>query len=137
RNLAVEESQQQRADVRAVHVRVRHDDDAVIAQLGEVELFLADAAAKRRDQRANLRRREHLVESRALDVQDLALQRQDGLRASVAALLGGPAGRITLDDEELGQGRILLLAVGELARQTRDIECALAARQLPRLARGL
>ena len=67
----------------------------------------------------------------------LPFKRQDRLRASVAALLGGAAGRITLDDEELGQRRILLLAVGELARQTRDVERAFAARQLARLARGL
>ena len=135
RHLPVEERQQQRADVRAVDVRVRHDDDAVIAQLGEVELVLADAAAERRDQRADLRRRQHLVEARALDVQDLALQRQDRLRAPIAALLGGAAGRVALDDEELGQRRILFLAVRELAGQARDVERALASRQLARLAR--
>ena len=38
RHLAVEEREQQRADVRAVDVRVRHDDDAVVAQLLDVEL---------------------------------------------------------------------------------------------------
>ena len=53
-HLAVEERQQQRADVRAVDVRVRHDDDAVIAQVRDIELVAADAAAERRDQRADL-----------------------------------------------------------------------------------
>jgi hypothetical protein len=38
RHLPVEERQQQRADVRAVDVGVGHDDDAVVAQLVEVEL---------------------------------------------------------------------------------------------------
>ena len=80
---------------------------------------------------------EHLVEARLLDVQDLALQRQDRLRAAIAALLGGAAGGVALDDEDLGQRRILFLAVGELAGQARDIERALAAGHLARLARGL
>ena len=60
---------------------------------------------------------EHLVEARALDVEDLAAQRQHRLEGAVAALLGGAAGRIALDDEEFGFRRIALLAVGELAGQ--------------------
>jgi hypothetical protein len=51
RHLPVEEGQQQRADVRAVHVGVGHDDDAVVAQLVDVEVFAADAGAQRGDQR--------------------------------------------------------------------------------------
>jgi hypothetical protein len=39
-HLAVEEGQQQGADVRAVHVGVGHDDDAVVAQLGDVEVVV-------------------------------------------------------------------------------------------------
>ncbi len=40
RHLAVEEREQQRADVRAVHVGVGHDDDPAVAQLGDVERAL-------------------------------------------------------------------------------------------------
>ena len=61
--------------------------------------------------------RQHLVEARPLDVQDLAAQRQDRLVLAVAALLGRAAGGVALDDEQLGLGGIALLAVGELARQ--------------------
>ncbi len=53
-HLAVEERQQQRADMRAVDVGIRHDDDAVIAQLVGVEVIAADAAAERRNQGAHL-----------------------------------------------------------------------------------
>ncbi len=52
-------------------------------------------------QRADFSGREHLVESSLLDVQDLALQRQDGLGAAIAPLLGGSTGRVTLDDKDL------------------------------------
>ena len=41
------EGQQQGADVGAVHVGIRHDDDLAIAQLGHVKV-LADTAAQRR-----------------------------------------------------------------------------------------
>src|SRR5256885_3003329 len=51
RQLPIEERQKQGPDVRAVDVRVRHDDDAVVAQLGEVEVFRADAAAERSEER--------------------------------------------------------------------------------------
>ena len=77
---------------------------------------------------------QHLVVARLLHVQDLALQRQDRLEAPVAALLGGAAGRFTLDQEQLAAFRILLLAVGQFARQAAGIERALAARQVARLA---
>ena len=117
RHLPVEEREQQRADVRAVDVRVGHDDDAVVAQLVGVVLVLADAGAQRRDQRGDLLRADELVEARALDVEDLALQRQDRLELAVAALLGRAAGGIALDQVELAQRRIALLAIGELARQ--------------------
>ena len=52
RHLAVEECQQQRADMRAVNIGVGHDDDLVIAQLVEIEL-IADAGAHCLDQRAD------------------------------------------------------------------------------------
>jgi hypothetical protein len=115
RHLPVEECQQQRADMGAVHVRVRHDDDLVIAQLVGVEFLAPDAGAERGDQRPDFLTAQHLVETRALDIQDLAAQRQHGLEFAVTALLGGAAGGIALDDEELGLGRIALLAIGELA----------------------
>ena len=122
RHLPEEEGQQQRADMGAVDVGVGHDDDLVIAQLVDVELVLADAGAERRDQRADHLGAEHAVEAGALDIEDLAAQRQDRLVLARAPALGRAAGRIALDDEDLGLGRVLLLAVGELAGQRGDVE---------------
>ena len=136
RHLPVEEREQQRPDVAAVDVGVGHQDDLVVAELLDVEAALADAAAERGDERADLGAREHLVEARALDVQDLALERQDRLKLPVAPLLGRAAGAVALDDVELGLAGIARLAVGELARERRVVELALAD-DLARLARGL
>ena len=142
RHLPEEEGQQQRADVRAVDVGVGHQHDAAVAQFGEVEpallrLAAADPGAERGDQRADLGRAQHAVEPRALDVQDLALQRQDRLELAVAALLGRAARAVALDDEDLGARRVAFLAVGELARQARDVEHALASRELAGATRRL
>src|SRR5690606_6145041 len=96
----------------------------------------ADARAQRGDQGADLVGRQHPVETRTLDVEDLAAQRQYGLVLAVAALLGRTARRVALDDEQFAQRRILFLAVGELARQAGDVQRALAAGQVTGLARG-
>ena len=116
-HVAEEEGEQKRADVAAVDVGVGHDDDLVISQLFEIELVGADPRAERGDQRADLGRREHLVEARALHVQDLAPEWQDGLEPPVAALLGRAASRIALDQEELRARGVPFLAVGQLAGQ--------------------
>ena len=136
-HLPEEERQQQRADMAAVDIGVGHDDDAVIARLVRLEILAADAGAERLDQRADLGRGQHLVEAGALDIEDLALERQDRLEAAVAALLGRAAGAVALDDEQFALGRVALLAVGELAGQVGDVERALAAGQVARLARRL
>ena len=60
-----------------------------------------------------------LAEPRSLDVEDLAAQRKDRLELAATGLLRGAAGGVTLDDEQLGLGRIARLTVGELAGQRR------------------
>lgn len=55
---------------------------------------------------------------------------------AVAALLGRAACGVALDDEQFGQRRVFLLAVGQLAGQAHAVEHALAARHLAGLAGG-
>src|SRR5215813_4401599 len=122
--------------MRAVDIRVGHDDDLVIAELRDVEILVADAGAERGNQRADLLRGQHLIETRALDVEDLAAERQHRLESAIASLLCRAAGGITLDEEQFGLRRIALLTVGELSGKRRDVERALTARELARLARS-
>ena len=56
RHLPVEEGEQQGANMGAIHVRIRHDDDAVVTQLVRIEFLPADTAAQSRNQGAYLRR---------------------------------------------------------------------------------
>src|SRR4051794_14327470 len=133
-HLAEEQREDERADVRAVHVGVRHQDHLVVAGALEVEL-VAHAGPDRRDERLDLLVAQHLVDARTLHVEDLAAQGQHGLRVAVATLLGRAAGGVALDDEDLAQRGVLDGAVGELARQTRVLEGALAPGEVTRLAR--
>src|SRR5439155_22197126 len=113
--MAIEEGQEQGADVRAVDVRIGEQDRLAVAQLFRVEI-VADARAERDDERLDLLVREHLVGARLLDVEDLAAKREDRLEAPVATGLRVAAGRDALDDDELALLGIALLAVGELPR---------------------
>ena len=105
--------------MRAVDVGVGHDDDPVIAELREVEAVAdpLDAGAQRDDQRPHVLAGHDLVQPGLLDVEQLAAEGEDRLESPIAALLGGAASRITLDDVELAAGWIALLAVGQLAWQ--------------------
>ncbi len=135
---AVEESQQQGANVRTVDVGVGHQDDLVVADALDVEMSLVagalDAGADGGDHRPDLVVLERLLQVGLLDVQDLAAQRQNGLEAAVAPLFGRAAGRVALDDEELGFFGLFGLAVGQFAGQVVGLERVLPPHQLTRLA---
>ena len=138
-HVLVEERQQQDADMRAVNVCIGHDDDLVVARLGDIEVAAVagarrDAAADRGDQRLDGVARECAVVAHALDVQNLAAQGQDRLDVSATAVLGRTACRVALYDKELGQLGIAHRAVGELAGQRSRLEQTLAAGRLARLA---
>ena len=79
---------------------------------------------------------ESLVPHHALHVEDLASDGQDGLILTAAALLGAAAGRVTLDDEELAVGGVLVGAVGQFAGQTAAGHGRLALHALAGLAGG-
>ena len=91
-----------------------------------------------RDHGLDLLVAEHLVQPGALHIENLAPQRQYGLNGRIAALLGRTAGRVTLHDEQLAQGGVLALAIGQLAGQ---LSCRTArpcaAPKFLGLARGL
>ena len=119
--------------MRAVHVGIGHDDDLVVADFVGVEVG-PEAAAHGGDERANLLVGEHALQTRLLDVEHLAAQRQDRLRGAVPALLRRAAGRIALHEEELGLRGVAAGAVRQLARQPAALQRALAPRQVARLA---
>src|SRR5262249_39843552 len=99
-HVAVEERENERANVRAIDVGGGHVSEAVGGQACDVEL-VADAGADCGDHRLDLDVREHLVDAVLLAVDDLPAQREDRLVRAVASTLCRPASGIALDDEEL------------------------------------
>ena len=134
-HVAEEEGQQQRGNVLAVDVGVRHDDDLAVAELGDIEVF-ADAGPEGSDEGADRVRGQSSVQARLFDVEDLAADRQDGLALGVAAADGGAACGVALDDEDFTFGGRARGAVAQLAGHGGGFEDALAARGLTRLASG-
>ncbi len=99
-HVAVEKGKQQRADVRAVHVGVRHEDDALVA--GRVQVERAPRPGPEHlDDRGALGVLEHVGQRRLLHVEDLAADRQQGLELGVAGTLRGTERGVALDDEQL------------------------------------
>src|SRR5690606_28925250 len=87
-------------------------------------------------QRGYLLRRQHAIEARALYIEDLAFEGQNGLKMPITTLFGAAAGALTLDDVDLADRRIFALAIREFARERRHVEHALS-NHFTRLARGL
>ncbi len=96
-HVAVEKGEQQRTDVGAVNVGVGHYDDAMVAQLGDIELG-AVARAHSGNQSADLVVRQHFFGASLLHVQDLALKRQYRLKAPIPPLLRRTTGGVPFND---------------------------------------
>ena len=111
--------------MRAVDVGIGHDDDAGIAQV-LFAVLRAGAAADRLHQIGELRVGGQLVLGGGGDVEDFSAQRENGLGLAVARLLGAAAGRVALDDEQLGAFGGGVGAVGELAGQPQLLDRGLA-----------
>src|SRR5579883_3460764 len=136
-HVAEEEGEQQGADVRAIDVGVGHEDDLAVADFGGIEVVFGDAGAEGGNHGADFFVRQHFVVAGLFDVEDFALEREDGLEAAVAALFGGAAGGFALDQEQFAAIRLALRAVGELAGEASAIEGAFAAGEVAGLAGGL
>ena len=93
----------------------------VVADLGDVELVVAEAAADGGDEGVDLLVGEDAVDAGLLDVEDLAAEWEDGLGAGVAALHRGAAGGVALDEEELAFVAVAGGAVLELAEELAEL----------------
>jgi hypothetical protein len=129
--------------VSAVDIGVGHDDDALIAQVVDIELA-AELRTQSKREVSQFLVGHQLVVGGAFDIEDLAAQGKDRLRLTVAGLLGAAAGRVAFDEEEFGAFRALGGTVRQLAgeaeflggRLAADFFCLAAARALIRAVDG-
>ena len=125
-HIAEEEGQKQGTDVCAVHVGIGHDDDLVIAQLFNIK-FLADTGTHGHDQRIELVIAVNFVRPGLFHVEHLAPHGQNGLETGVAALDGRAGSRVTLDDIQLAQAGVTLVAVLQLVGHLTGLQTGLSA----------
>ena len=137
-HVAEEKSQQQRADVRAVHIGVRHDHDAAVADFFGVHLRLAGLeAADGRVERGDFLRGQRLGAVGLFHIQNFSAQGQNRLKGAGAPLLRRAAGRVALHQKQLAFGRILFLTIRQFAGQAGRVEDIFAPRHLARPTGGL
>src|SRR5260370_38653963 len=107
-----------------MHIGVGNDGDLVIAGLERIEVVLADAGADGRNHVPDFFVAQHFVVAGLLHVQDLALQRQDGLIAAVAAGPWGGARGPAPPPEKLPTPPVLFPAIRERFREASAIQRA-------------
>ena len=90
----------------AVHVRIGHEHDLVVASLFDIEI-ITDAGAEGGNHRLNFGVRQGAVQASALNVQDLTAQRQNSLGVRVTALNRRTTCGVTLHQVNLRDRRIL------------------------------
>ena len=117
RHKAVEQGQEQGTDMRPVHVRIRHDNNLVIAQPADIEIIpvsFRKTASEGVYHGLDLRVGEDLVDRGLLHVQNLATDGKNRLEGPVARRLGAAARGVSLHDEDLALLRIFRFAVRQL-----------------------
>ena len=72
-HLTEKEGEVECANVRAIHIRIGHDNDPVITEFIRVKFFLANTAAQRSDEISDFGRSQHFIEARLFNIQNLAL----------------------------------------------------------------
>ena len=123
--------------MRTIHVRVGHDDDAVVAQFLDVVIFFANASTQSGDQCHHLLTGKHFVKTGFFDVEDFTFERQNRLVFTVSPLFGRTARRVTLDDKYFRQAGIFFLTIGEFTWQTHSVQHTFAARHFTRTTCGV
>src|SRR5690606_27359945 len=136
-HIAEEEREDERPDVAAVHVRIGHDYDLVIAEFIEIECLGIFSRTERYTECGdNILDFFVVVDLMFLclfHVQDLPSQGKDSLEHAVPTLLGGASRRIPLDEVELGDGRVSAGAVGKLSGKAGSREHILPLHHFTRL----
>ena len=128
-----EEGQQERTDVRPIDIRIGHDDDLAVAELGDIEVA-TDAATEGADECADFFEAQDLVDACAFDIENLTFERQDGLCFNISALRGRATRRVAFDNKEFSTIKVFGFAIPELVRHRATIKGSLAPGELASFA---
>lgn len=110
--------------MRTVDIGICHDDNFIVTELCDIEVVavtLGKAAAECIDHGFDLGICQNFINRSLLYVQNLTADRQNCLEITVTRRLCGTARRISLDDKDLAQRRVLFLAVCQFAVRIKRI----------------
>ena len=136
RHKSVQESKQQCCDMRTVNIGIRHDDNLVVTQFGNIKIFVY-SRAERGDHRLDLGVGINTVEPCLFHIQDLASKRKDGLCSPVSGCLGRTACRISLNDVDLTVFGIFVGTVRQLSGQGHAVQSRFTSGQVSRFTGSL
>ena len=74
--------------MRAIHVRIGHNDDFVVTQFIWIIFFFTNTRTQCRNQRANFGRANHFIKARTFNVEDFTFKWQNCLGFTATALFG-------------------------------------------------
>ena len=110
--------------MRAVHIRVRHNDNLIIAQLADIKIIAVafrKSAPEGVDHSLDFCVGQNLVNACLLHIQDFSPNRKNRLIHPVSGGLRRTARRIALHDKDLAFGSVPALAIRKLAVAVKGI----------------
>ena len=120
RHEAVDEGQQQGADMGTVHVRICHQNDFIIPKLGYIEILMY-SCTKCRYHGPDFRVCVYLVQPGLFHVQNLSPQGKYGLSGPGPGCLCAASGGIPLHDVDFTVLGILVRAVRQLSGKSHAV----------------
>ena len=102
----------------AVHVRIRHDNDFIIAKFADIKIIavaLGETTPKGIDHRFNFSVCQDFIDARLFHIENLSPDGKDCLKMPVASFFSGPSGRIPLHDKNFTDFWISAFTVGKFS----------------------
>ena len=118
RHEAVEQGEQKRGNMRSVHIRIRHNNNLVIPQLGDIKIIsiaLGKTAAKGIDHCFDLRICKNFINTCFFHIQNLTANGQNCLKCTISCSFCASSCGIPLYNKNLAFGSIPRFAVRQFS----------------------
>ena len=136
-HLTIEKCENQGSDMGPIHIRIRHDNDFMIAKFLNLKITFADSRPQGGNNRLDFLIGKHFIKAGLFHIEDLPLEGKDSLRPLLPPLFRGSPRRISLHEVEFRLNWILCLAVRKLSWKRSRVKGPLPSRQLPRPPRRI
>ncbi|MNI71384.1 hypothetical protein D3C73_1272550 [compost metagenome] len=116
----------------SIDVGISHDNNLMITSLFNIK-FITNTSTKRCNDRTYLGIAKDAIQPCFFNIQDFTTEWQNRLKMTITALLRRSTGRVTFDDIQFTDRRILGRTVRKLTWKSTHLKCALTTCQFTRL----